>query len=528
MRGMNNLQANICLLAVTLCWSCEVVLLSILPEDISPFATTCATSAIGATMLGICFARRIIAAYRSDGAKLARRILLLSLMNATYNVLIEMGLDYFDVSTGAFTLSMVVVVLPVMLLVLRRGVKARTWVSALLVLIGVGIAALPVYQTIHPMGFSTMLASCIIRALFIVKLSDYAREHDPVALAAGISSVNAVVTFIPWCIMQPLTFAALPWSPSLVSVFVIYSYFIVAFATVMNAFAQRRATPSQATIIYATEIIFSIAWAKILPDFIVGYVDITPYVIAGCAFIVLGNIVEIIPVEKAKAKLTGKNATVAEESLSTAVEGETAEEAAILRSSTADLVTQILMRLKHPFARKIAMFFILLAIYLVISLPFKTLSIIPGFTDVRPVCMLMPVYGIFFGIPGCLANAVGNLISDIFSDSLRWSSIAGFVGNFAFPYLMYLFWTKLRKKPFNLRKGRTIGLFIVTVVACALVQSFIISPAVAMLYPDVNVMLFAASVVCNSSLFPIGFAIPFIILIQEELDFEPLGPKRQQ
>ena len=44
--------------------------------------------------------------------------------------------------------------------------------------------------------------------------------------------------------------------------------------------------------------------------------------------------------------------------------------------------------------------------------------------------MLYPVYGIFFGLPGCFATALGNLIADILSDSLRWSSIAGFIANF--------------------------------------------------------------------------------------------------
>ena len=142
--------------------------------------------------------------------------------------------------------------------------------------------------------------------------------------------------------------------------------------------------------------------------------------------------------------------------------------------------------------------------------------------------MLMPVYGIFFGIPGCLANAVGNLIGDIVSDSLRWSSIAGFVANFVYPFLMYLFWTKLRKKPFELRRGRTIGLFVATVIVCACLQSLMISPAVQWYYPDVDVMLFAMTVVGNSALFPIGFTIPFIIMLQEELGFQPLDPKTRK
>ena len=43
-------------------------------------------------------------------------------------------------------------------------------------------------------------------------------------------------------------------------------------------------------------------------------------------------------------------------------------------------------------------------------------------------------------------------------------------------------------------------------------------------YPDVDIMLFAMIVVGNGTFFPIGFAIPFIILLQEELGFSPLSP----
>ena len=67
MRGMNNMQANICLLAVTLCWSCEVVLLALVPKEVNPFATNCTTSLIAALLLGACFYRRIVATFKRDG-----------------------------------------------------------------------------------------------------------------------------------------------------------------------------------------------------------------------------------------------------------------------------------------------------------------------------------------------------------------------------------------------------------------------------------------------------------------------------
>jgi hypothetical protein len=107
------------------------------------------------------------------------------------------------------------------------------------------------------------------------------------------------------------------------------------------------------------------------------------------------------------------------------------------------------------------------------------------------------------------------------SDSLRWSSIAGFISNFAHPYLMYLFWCKLRKKPFELRHARTLALMAIVIVVTAVIQVFIIAPAIAIAYPDVDLWLFAISVTANGTAFPLCFAIPFMILLHEELGFKP-------
>ena len=519
---MNNLQANICLLAVTLCWSCEVVIFSIIPDGVNPFATTCITSLIGAVLLGACFARRIITAFKCDRWRLARRVVGLGVMNTTYSVLFLVGLKYFDVSTGAFTISITAVVLPVMLLVMRRGVPVRTWVSAACVLAGIAVAIGPAFESSQIEGLIVMGVGCLVRALYIVKLNDYAREHDPLTLAAGMSGVNAVIAFFPWLAMQPATVFALPWSDELIAAYFIYGYFVIAFTISLNVLAQRRATPAQATIVYSTEIVFSTIWATCLPASVVDPVDLTLPLVIGCILIVVGNLVEIAPV--AFRKEAPDNALEAE-APSGALEP-TAGMAA--PTQTADLVSIALARVRRPAARKFVLFAILLGVYLVIALPFKVLGVIPGFTDIRPVSMLQPVYGIFFGIPGCLALAVGNLIADIASDSLRWSSIAGFIGSFAYPYLMYLFWTKLRNSQFSLRNLREIGLFIATIVVCACVQSLVISPAVALLYPEVDVMLFTMTVVANSTLFPIGFAIPFIIMLQEELGFSPLRSRGEE
>lgn len=165
---------------------------------------------------------------------------------------------------------------------------------------------------------------------------------------------------------------------------------------------------------------------------------------------------------------------------------------------------------------------VLIIVYLIIAIPFKVMSVIPGFTDIRPVMLLKPVYGVFFGIPGCIAFAVGNLIGDIMSDSLRWSSIAGFAANFLGPFVFYLFWNRISKSPFSLRTGVSILKHIALIAVSALMEAIIITPAVKWVYSEIDVILLFSTVVLNGAVFPIMIGIPLMILMQEELGFKPL------
>ena len=163
----------------------------------------------------------------------------------------------------------------------------------------------------------------------------------------------------------------------------------------------------------------------------------------------------------------------------------------------------------------------LVAVYLVVALPFKAMNLIPGFTDIRPVQALGPVYGVFFGPLGCLASACGNLAADAFDDALRWTSIAGFAANFLGPLLAWLFWTRVSRTPFSLRSPRDLLRHCLVLLAMAVVEDAIIAPAVALVYPEVDIALFAWSVFGNTAGFPIVLGIPLAILLQEEFGLAP-------
>ena len=291
---MNKLQANLCLICVTLCWSTEVIIFACIPDEVLPFATSFITSAIAAVILACCFFKRIGKEMRHAGKEILPRCLLLGGLKAAYDVLFLYGLKYFDVSTGAFTFSITVVVLPVVLLTMRKSVDKKTWLSVALALAGIAFALGGSLAGTQVPGLVIMLIGCTLRALFIVKLNDYAKKYDSVTLSVWISVIGAIINFAVWVFVQPATFGAIPWSETVIAGLFIYAYFIVAFAQTLNVFAQKRATATGATIIYSLEIVFSLIWGVVLPENLIDRVIPSPFHIIGAVFIVAGSLIEIV------------------------------------------------------------------------------------------------------------------------------------------------------------------------------------------------------------------------------------------
>ena len=167
----------------------------------------------------------------------------------------------------------------------------------------------------------------------------------------------------------------------------------------------------------------------------------------------------------------------------------------------------------------------LVAVYLVVALPFKAMNLIPGFTDIRPVMALGPVYAVFFGPLGCLACGFGNLVADAADDAIRWTSIAGFASNVLGQLLVWWFWTRFSRTPFSLRTPRDLLRHCLLLVAMSAFETAIVAPSVALVYPDVDAAFLARAVFGNTAGFPIFLGIPLSILLQEEFGLVPDDPR---
>lgn len=269
------------------------MLYACVPKSVPAFATSCVTSFAGAALLLVPFRARLAAAVRAGGRPFVGATFGLAALNALYNTLYFHGAKSFDVTSGAFTFCMTVVVLPVVLLTLRRRVALETWISVALVLTGVVLALGPSLRASQTPGLALMGAGCLLRAVSIVGLSDMTKRHDPLSLAILLLAFAGTISLVGWAAEDPRLFLSLPPSRTLVAAWSIYAYFIVAFAQTLNVFALRRVTAANATVVYSVEIVFSIALGALLPAGIVERVELTPRIALGAALVVAGSLAEI-------------------------------------------------------------------------------------------------------------------------------------------------------------------------------------------------------------------------------------------
>jgi len=280
----------------------EVVLYSCIPEGIPAFATSCVTSFAGAFLMGAAFYKRLLAALRNDWRSLMKGSMFLALLCAIYNTMFLCGLKSFDVTSGAFTFCMTVVVLPVVLLSLRRHIGMDTLLSVVCVGTGIVLALGSSLQGEQLPGLALTGGGCLLRAVLIVKLADMAKKHEPLAIAICLAFFAGLFSMVGWFWQDHHLFFSLPVSRTLIASWAIYSYFIVAIAQALNTLAMRRVTATNATVVYSLEIVFSIIWGTILPENIITPVHLTPWILLGAALVIIGSLMEIIDVGGKRAK----------------------------------------------------------------------------------------------------------------------------------------------------------------------------------------------------------------------------------
>jgi len=131
--------------------------------------------------------------------------------------------------------------------------------------------------------------------------------------------------------------------------------------------------------------------------------------------------------------------------------------------------------------RMIMLTAVVAAVYAAVLIPFKGLTIIPGFTSVRPANVFPIIFSLLFGPAAAWGSAIGNLIGDIFGGTFGPASFFGFIGNFFFGFVGYKLWGNLgplssgEEPDFRSNTGRQLLEYLVVALVGATITAAIIA-----------------------------------------------------
>ena len=144
------------------------------------------------------FFRRIREGLKDQCRRQLLRCISLSIMNSAYNTMFQFGLKDFDVYTGAFTLSLTVVALPIIMIIQRAHVEKRTWISSSIVLFGITVALWGMLsgQTIPGLSVIVLLSALLEMALITPSVALIYPEIDAKLFALSILLNNFLFPII--------------------------------------------------------------------------------------------------------------------------------------------------------------------------------------------------------------------------------------------------------------------------------------------------------------------------------------------
>lgn len=161
--------------------------------------------------------------------------------------------------------------------------------------------------------------------------------------------------------------------------------------------------------------------------------------------------------------------------------------------------------------------------FFVLGASFKVMTLLDGFTEVRPVNAIPMIAGLMFGPVGALGCAFGNVAADCFG-TINMTSILGFVANFIAAYLPYRMWYLFSKEKPNVHTWRNIILYIVLSIVTAMAVAYFLAFGLQVLF-GIWVSTLYQYVFYNDTGFAIFLGMPlFIVFTSDSIQIYCTGP----
>lgn len=431
---LNKFEANLALLSVTLCWGIQYLFYQSIPESVSVFGFMTLTNGLGLLILCLVFFNELKNIQLSSFFK----GFLLSFLSLITNVLLALGSKELSASTTAFAATLYVVVIPVMLFIFyKERIQFGNLLAMICVVLGLAIATGLSLSGLLQKGILQILIADIAFAGNILLLDYYAKTSAPSHLAVTQMLFGTILSFIIWIFIQPTLLIGIEnhaafWS----SVFVI-ALFVRAYSTVMQIYAQRYAAPFSASLIFSTEIVFTIIFSIFLP-LILGRQAVYPsvYEIIGCIILVAGVIISNLNIPKF------------------------------------DVIIKIFIN-KFKEKNSITVLVFGSIVYMILNLCFRqTFVVIPV---AGPCAILFAIMGTIYGVPGILSVCIGSVLSDLLAGTLSGMTIFSTVSAGICTGFIYLWNINGYSVSINMKSLSSIArLTLLYIAACFIASVFIL------------------------------------------------------
>jgi drug/metabolite transporter (DMT)-like permease len=263
-RATGTLKADGLLLLTALIWGFAFVAQRTGMQSIGPFAYTAARFALGALcMLPLLIlhkrrsspaAQRSLTPQKSLGplAKLGWAALVGFILFMGAN-LQQVGLVYTTAANAGFITSLYVILVPLMGLCLGRPSGWRTWIGAILAVIGLFILSVGTGFTMAP-GDLLQLAGAFFWAGHILLINRLVTRMEALEIAVGQFLVCSLLSLLVALVREPAAFAGLKQA----ALPILYGGLLsIGVAYTLQIIAQKTAQPAHASIILSMEALFA-------------------------------------------------------------------------------------------------------------------------------------------------------------------------------------------------------------------------------------------------------------------------------
>lgn len=282
---MSKTENNILLFSITLCWAASYVFIKELPSSLSTYGYLTMVCGISAILLTAIFWKKI----KGISLVVLGKSALLSVI-LTLNLLCDKwGIDKLPSSTASVIAATSVLIVPAILLFMKKKPTLNNFLGALVIMAGIIITSGFDIESLLHWGSIFMLFSALFASVYTIVVDKVTKEEDPLLLSILQMWFTAVFSFGLWFVEDPGTFANVDYSREMLSSIFILAFFSKAYAYVALMYSQKYSNPISVTIISSTEPVVTLILAVLIPSAFSEDFMITSVV--GAAIIMVGAVV---------------------------------------------------------------------------------------------------------------------------------------------------------------------------------------------------------------------------------------------